>query len=69
MWAFTHELLKRFREEIIPKHSGLLCREIAGVDWTDRDQVKNFYKGEKALECGRIVGDTAWLVGELLQRV
>jgi hypothetical protein len=68
MWAFTHELLKRFREEIIPQRSGLLCREIAGVDWTDRDQVKNFYKGEKAVECGRIVGDTARLVGELLER-
>ena len=68
MWGFTHELLKRFLEEVIPKHGGLLCREIAGVDWNDRDQVKNFYKGKKVQECGRIVGDTARLVGELLER-
>ena len=69
MWAFAHELLKRFREEITPKHSGMLCRQIAGVDWMDREQVKNFYKGEKAVECRRIVGDTARLIGELLGRV
>ena len=68
MWAYTHELLKRFRGEIIQKHGGILCSEIAGVDWTDREQVRSFYKGEKALECGRIVGDTAKLIGELLER-
>ncbi len=68
MWAYTRELLKRFREEIVQKHGGIMCREIAGVDWTDRAQVKSFYRGEKALECGRIVGDTARLVGELLER-
>jgi C_GCAxxG_C_C family probable redox protein len=69
MWAFTQELLKRFREEIAKNHGGILCREIAGVDWMDREQAKKFYKSEKALECGRIVGDTAQLVGELLERV
>ncbi len=68
MWAYTRELLKRFREEIVQKHGGIMCQEIAGVDWTDREQVKSFYRGEKALECGRIVGDTARLVGELLER-
>ena len=68
MWAFTHELLQRFREEIVQNHKGILCREIAGVDWRDREQVKNFYEGEKVLECSRIVGNTAQLVGELLER-
>jgi C_GCAxxG_C_C family probable redox protein len=68
MWAFTHELLKRFREEIVQNHKGILCREIAGVDWRDREQVKNFYKGEKVLECSRSVGNTTQLVGELLER-
>ena len=68
MWTYTRELLKRFRGEIVQKHGGILCSEIAGVDWTDREQAKNFYKGEKVLECGRIVGDTAMLIGELLER-
>ena len=69
MWAYTFELLKRFREEIVQSHGGIRCREIAGVDWTNREQVGSFFKGgEKFLECARIVGDTAKLTGELLER-
>ena len=68
MWAYTHELLKRFREEIVKNHASILCGEIARVDWKNREQVKSFYKGDKVLECGRIVGDTARLTGELLER-
>jgi C_GCAxxG_C_C family probable redox protein len=68
IWAFNHEMLTRFRDEIVKEHGSILCREIARVDWKDRDQVRAFYKGEKALECGRIVGDTARLLGQLLER-
>ncbi len=68
MWTYTHELLKRFREEIVNSHGSILCGEIARVDWKDREQVKSFYKGDKILECGRIVGETAKLIGELLER-
>jgi hypothetical protein len=52
----------------VQNHGSILCREIAKVDWTDREQVRNFYKGEKILECGRIVGEAAKLIGELLER-
>jgi hypothetical protein len=38
------------------------------VDWKDREQVKVFYKGDKVQECIRIVGETAKLLGELLER-
>jgi C_GCAxxG_C_C family probable redox protein len=68
MWSYAQELLQRFREEIVKKHGSILCREIARVDWKDREQVRGFYKGEKVLECGRIVGDTSLLLGELLER-
>jgi len=47
MWGYTRELLKRFREEIVQSHGGIRCREIAGVDWTNREQVQSFYNGEK----------------------
>jgi len=67
MWSYAQEALQRFRE-IVKKHGGILCREIAQVDWKDREQAKNFYKSEKVLECGRIVGETAHMVGELLER-
>ena len=69
MWAYAHELFDRFREEIVKKHGGISCREIARVDWKDRDQVKSFYSGDKVLECRRIVGEAAKLVGELLERI
>jgi len=68
IWAYAQELLRRFREEIVQSHDSILCRQIVGVDWTDREQVRRFYKGEKVLECGRIVGETAKLIGELLER-
>jgi C_GCAxxG_C_C family probable redox protein len=68
MWSYTRELLKRFREEIVQSHGGIRCLEIAGIDWRNREQVQSFYNGEKFLECARIVGDTAKLTGELLER-
>lgn len=68
MWGYTHELVKRFREEIVQSHAGIRCQEIAGVDWTNREQVQSYYKEEKFMECARIVGDTAKVTGELLER-
>ena len=68
MWFYAHEVLERFRKEIAKDYGSILCREIARINWKDREQTRNFYKSEKALECGRIVGDTAALAGELLER-
>jgi len=65
--AYAKEVLRKFRE-IVKNHGGILCRDIAGVDWKDREQAKAFYKSEKIIECRRIVGDTAHMVGELLER-
>ena len=68
MWPYNQEMMGRFRTEIVKNHGGIQCREIARVDWKDRDQVRAFYRGEKILECGRIVGDTVQLLDELLKR-
>jgi C_GCAxxG_C_C family probable redox protein len=69
MWSYAQEVLERFRKEIAKNHGSILCRDIARINWKDREQTRGFYKSEKALECGRIVGDMAVLVGELLERV
>jgi hypothetical protein len=45
------------------------ARSYAQVNWKDRERVKRFYKSEKVLEYGRIVGDAAMLVCELLEGV
>jgi C_GCAxxG_C_C family probable redox protein len=68
MWGYTREILKRFREEIVKNHSGIRCWDIAKVDWTDRVQAATFRSGEKFVECSRVVGDTAKLIGELIER-
>ena len=67
MNSCAKEVLQKFRE-IVKNHGGISCREITGVDWKDRDQARAFYKSEKITECRSIVGDTARMVGELLER-
>jgi hypothetical protein len=69
MWSYTHEIMERFKKGIAKDHGSILCREIARVNWKDREQVRGFYKGETVLECVKIVGNTVALVGELLERV
>jgi len=67
MSSHSKEVLQRFRE-IVKNHGGIHCLDIAGVNWKDREQAKAFYKSEKLTECRRIVGDTAHMIGELLER-
>ena len=65
--AYAGEVFQR-SQDIVKNHGGILCRQITGVNWKDRDQAMAFYKIEKAHECRRIVGETARMVGELLER-
>ena len=69
MWGYSFELQKRFREEIVRSHGSIRCRDITAIDWMNLKQVLSFYKpDEKMVECARIVGETAKLTGELLER-
>lgn len=68
MWADAQELVRRFRDEIVNQAGTINCRDIAGVDWNDRPAVKAFYQGDTVKSCIRIVGETAMLVGEMLER-
>ena len=66
MWKYSQEFLGRFREEI--GRGSILCRDIIGVDWKDKDQARNFHDSEKYQECLRITGETAKIVGEMLEK-
>lgn len=68
MWADAQELVRRFRDEVVNQGDMILCRDISQVDWKDHEQVKAFYTGEKVKDCVRIVGKTAMLLGEMLER-
>ena len=67
MWVAAHELVRRFRDEIVKQNGSILCRDISGVDWTDREQAREFYRGDQVKKCVRIVGETAELLGEMLE--
>lgn len=68
MWADTQEMVRRFRDEIVNQGGTIDCRDIAGVNWLDRGEVKSFYSGDRVKKCIRIVGETAMVLGEMLER-
>lgn len=69
MWAATKTVLKTF-EDLTAEHGGINCNQIARVDWMDRDQIRNFYKGadSRRHHCITVVGETAKALGELLEK-
>ena len=68
MWKVADELFRRFRDEIVDQEGTIRCREIAGVDWKDRTQARAFYQSDKIKRCYQIVGETAQLLGEILEK-
>jgi C_GCAxxG_C_C family probable redox protein len=66
MWKHSGMFMKRFREQV--SDGKLLCRDIAGVNWRDQDQVKKYNEGEKFRSCQILAGKTAKLIGELLEQ-
>jgi len=66
MWRYTRNFVARFTREI--GGGTILCREIIRVDWTNRDQVREFYR-EKSVSCIELVGRTAYLLGETIEEI
>lgn len=66
VYKYSGLFMKRFREEVT--EGKLLCRDIAEVNWRDRDQVTKYYEGEKFRSCQVLVGKTARIIGELLEQ-
>ena len=66
VWTYSRELLRRFKKEIAG--GSILCRDIAQVNWLDPAQVKEYGQGEKFSKCKTLVGKTAELIGELIER-
>ena len=67
MWKACAEFFSRFAKEVVEKE-GINCRDITGVDWSDRDQAKAFYKGEGAIRCADNTGKAAQILGEILEK-
>jgi C_GCAxxG_C_C family probable redox protein len=69
IWALSSKFLKKF-EELTESYGSMDCRDIAGVDWKNRDEVKEYYSNpdSKRRICIKLVGDAAFILGELLER-
>lgn len=68
MWKLSSRLTKRF-EEAAQEFGGIECRQIAGIDWRNREAVKDFYGNPESRRkhCVKVVGDTAFALGQLLE--
>ena len=65
MWVHAREFMERFRQIA---GGTIYCRDLVGVDWTDPEQTKAYYRSDKVITCLRIAGEAAQMLGELLDR-
>jgi len=70
MWSLSKKFLTKF-EELTKQCGSTNCRDIAGVDWSNKIAVKAYYlnpAGSRKI-CLKLVGDAAFVLGELLEQV
>ena len=69
VWGVSNKLLKQFNE-LTESYGGRNCRDIARVNWSNRDEVKNFYSNPDSTrkDCIKLVGDFAFALGEILEK-
>jgi len=69
MWSLSRKFMREF-EELAKPYGGTNCKDIALVDWQDRIAVKNFYINPLSTRknCIKLVGETAYLLGKLLEQ-
>ena len=68
MWKASHEYARRFEAEVAAPFGSVNCRDIAGVDWRDREATRAFYEGEKGRQCAAHTGKAARILGEILEK-
>ncbi len=60
MWKLSYRMVKEF-EKICEEYGGTNCRDIAGVNWHDRDSVHFFYKNPDSgrKNCVKVIRETS----------
>lgn len=68
LWAASRTFLQRF-EELAEPFGGINCRDIAGIDWRDREAVREYYADRESTRrnCIQLVGEAAYALGVLLE--
>lgn len=69
MWRLSYKLSKKF-EEMTKPYGGVDCRDIARVNWSDKEASREFYTNPESRRklCLKLVGDVAHLLGEMLDQ-
>ena len=69
MWHLSRELVKKF-DELTAPFGSVNCCDIAQVDWHDPNAARDFYKNPESCRkhCIKLVGDTAFALGEILEK-
>lgn len=69
MWRLNYKLFKNF-ENLTESFGGINCRDIARVNWSDKEATLDFYRNpESSFKlCTQLVGDFAFALGELLDK-
>jgi C_GCAxxG_C_C family probable redox protein len=69
IWALSSKFLRKF-EELTESYGGMNCSAITGVDWKNREAVKEYYSNPESSRkiCIRLVGEAAAILGELLDQ-
>ena len=69
IWAASKKFMKEF-EKMTEPFGGINCSDIARVNWSNKLAVSKYYKDPNSnrKECIRLVGEAAFVLGELLEK-
>jgi pyruvate carboxylase len=68
MWKAAAEFYRRFEKEVAGPYASVNCRDIAKVDWRNKEQAQKFYAGSGAKECAQNIGKAACILGEVIDK-
>lgn len=68
MWTLSQKFIARFNE-LASEYGGNDCRDIARVDWRDKDATKAYYGDPESRRkiCIKLVGDAAFTLGKIME--
>jgi len=69
MWRLSYKFAKRF-ESIAENYGGTNCREIARVNWFDKEAAIEFHANpdSRRMICAELVGELAYALGEIIEK-
>ena len=69
MWSVSNKFIKKFNQ-LTKDFGGNTCKDIARLDWSNRDAVKDYYTNPESRRkiCIELTGEAAYILGKLLEK-